>query len=193
MSVLGDNIKKERENLGLSREDFAQKIGVSYSAIAMYERGEREPNNEITKKICDLFDCSMDYLMGRTNYRNEIDYLNKNDYLFDEVTSYKKELTDNLPNFSLNNILITMQHFRFQNADPMSYLEKILSGLPIEYKEKAKKTILFFYNIIVNSPDMETEQFRFAYHKEMEGLTDEEISDALKFYKEMKKRVNKDK
>ena len=40
--------------------------------------------------------------------------------------------------------------------------------------------------------DKEEQEFRFAYHKEMEGLTDEEIADALKFYKEMKKRVNKD-
>lgn len=37
--------------------------------------------------------------------------------------------------------------------------------------------------------DKDEQEFRFAYHKEMEGLTDEEIADALKFYKEMKKRV----
>lgn len=35
-------------------------------------------------------------------------------------------------------------------------------------------------------------EFHFAYHKEMEGLTDEEIADALRFYKEMKKRIEKD-
>lgn len=41
--------------------------------------------------------------------------------------------------------------------------------------------------------DKEEEEFRFAYHKEMEGLSEEEIADALKFYKEMKNRINKDK
>ncbi len=35
--------------------------------------------------------------------------------------------------------------------------------------------------------------FEFAFHKETEGLTDEEIADALRFYKEMKKRIEKDK
>lgn len=35
------------------------------------------------------------------------------------------------------------------------------------------------------------QEFRFAYHKEMEGLTDEEIVDALRFYKEMKKKYSK--
>ena len=45
----------------------------------------------------------------------------------------------------------------------------------------------------IRNPDKETQEFYFAYHKEMNGLTDEEIADALRFYKEMKKRVKKDK
>lgn len=45
----------------------------------------------------------------------------------------------------------------------------------------------------VRNPDKEAQEFYFAYHKEMNGLTDEEIADALRFYKEMKKRVGKDK
>ena len=35
----------------------------------------------------------------------------------------------------------------------------------------------------------EKEEYSYAYHKETEGLTDEEISDALRFYKEMKNRM----
>ena len=45
----------------------------------------------------------------------------------------------------------------------------------------------------VRNYDKDEQDFRFAYHKETEGLTDEEIADALRFYKEMKKRVEKDK
>lgn len=30
------------------------------------------------------------------------------------------------------------------------------------------------------------QEFKFAYHKEMEGLTEEEIADALRFYKKIK-------
>lgn len=33
------------------------------------------------------------------------------------------------------------------------------------------------------------EKFRFAFHKETEGMTDEEIKDALRFYKEMKNKI----
>lgn len=45
----------------------------------------------------------------------------------------------------------------------------------------------------IRNYDKDEQEFRFAYHKEMEGLTNEEIADALRFYKEMKKRIEKDK
>lgn len=37
-----------------------------------------------------------------------------------------------------------------------------------------------------NSEEQIEKEFKFAYHKEMEGLTEEEISDALRFYKKIK-------
>lgn len=64
MSILGDRIKKERENIDLTRKDLAKKIGVSYSAIAMYEQGKREPNYDLTIKMCKVFNCNADYLIG---------------------------------------------------------------------------------------------------------------------------------
>lgn len=57
----------------------------------------------------------------------------------------------------------------------------------LEYRKEA---ITFLNKENYNKDEQE---FRFAYHKEMEGLTDEEIADALRFYKEMKKKVKGDK
>lgn len=37
-----------------------------------------------------------------------------------------------------------------------------------------------------NSEDKTKQEFKFAYHKEMEGLSEEEITDALRFYKKIK-------
>lgn len=45
----------------------------------------------------------------------------------------------------------------------------------------------------IRNYDKDEKDFRFAYHSETEGLTDAEIADALRFYKEMKKRVKGDK
>lgn len=43
----------------------------------------------------------------------------------------------------------------------------------------------------IRNYDKDEKDFRFAYHSETEGLTDEEIADALRFYKEMKKKIDK--
>lgn len=53
----------------------------------------------------------------------------------------------------------------------------------LKYREEAVK---FLAN---SNYDKDEEEFKFAYHKEMEGLTDEEIADALRFYKEMKNKM----
>lgn len=46
---------------------------------------------------------------------------------------------------------------------------------------------------IRKSDEQKKQEFEFAYHKEAEGLTDEEIADAIRFYKQIKygKKDNK--
>lgn len=112
-NILGKRIELERTRLGLNQIELAKKLNLSSSAsISQYEKGDRVPSDDIKLKMTEIFNCSLDYLLGKTDKRNY---------------------------------------------------------------------------------EQEEQEFRFAYHKEMEGLSDEEIADALKFYKEMKKRVNKDK
>lgn len=67
--MVGNRVKLLREELNLKQDDLAKKLGVSPSAIGMYERDLREANDEIKLKMCDLFECSMDYLTGKSNKR----------------------------------------------------------------------------------------------------------------------------
>ena len=68
--MLGARIKLLREEMGLKQEELAKKLSVSPSAIGMYERGLREPNNELTLRIANFFNVSIDYLLGKTDIRN---------------------------------------------------------------------------------------------------------------------------
>lgn len=68
--MLGTRIKLLREKLGLKQEDLAKKLSVSPSAIGMYERNLREPNNELILKIANFFNVSVDYLLGKSDIRN---------------------------------------------------------------------------------------------------------------------------
>lgn len=68
--MIGNRIKLLREELGLKQEELAKKLSVSTSAIGMYERNLREPNNELTLKFSNFFKVSTDYLLGKSETRN---------------------------------------------------------------------------------------------------------------------------
>lgn len=142
MSILGNRIKRERENLGLTREEFANKIGVSYSAIAMYERGEREPNNTLTIKMCELFNCSTDYLIGKSEYRNEDDFFSRNMKLAKEFIEFgasdESDFMDMNKLDALINKLSKLDEEKFEIV-----LRAYINTLPKEYQAKVENYVRF--------------------------------------------------
>jgi repressor LexA len=59
------NIRYYRQRIGLTQSEVAKRIGVSPSAYAMYERGEREPNIDTIYRLANIFDTSIDALCGK--------------------------------------------------------------------------------------------------------------------------------
>lgn len=60
-------LKQLRKERKLTQEELGKKINVSKVSISGYESGSRNPDTETLKKIADLFDVSIDYLLGRSN------------------------------------------------------------------------------------------------------------------------------
>ena len=60
----GDNLKSYREQEHLTQDELAKILGISRSAICMYERGEREPNFEMACKLSNYFGVRVDELFG---------------------------------------------------------------------------------------------------------------------------------
>ena len=72
LKKIGARIKSLRLELGLTQEELALKI-VSVkgkSSIANYENGSNLPSDEVKLKMCQIFNCSLDYLMGKSDIRN---------------------------------------------------------------------------------------------------------------------------
>jgi len=66
-SVFGKRVKYLRESENIKREEFADKLRITYSALSKYETGERFPSPDIINKIADFFNVTTDYLLGRTD------------------------------------------------------------------------------------------------------------------------------
>ena len=78
MSAFGKILRELRTENNLTQIQLAQKIGVAFSTISMYERGEREPDFETMEAIADYFNVTMDYLHGKSDkkyYKSDNDNL----------------------------------------------------------------------------------------------------------------------
>ncbi|MBQ7643189.1 MAG: helix-turn-helix transcriptional regulator [Clostridia bacterium] len=60
-------LKELRTDKGLTQKQLAEKLILSKNIICEYEKGRSEPNIDTLIKLADLFDCSIDYLVGRTD------------------------------------------------------------------------------------------------------------------------------
>lgn len=66
--MLGARIAALRRHKGMSQEKLAQALGVSPSAVGMYEQGRREPSGAMLVTLARLFGVSTDYLLtGQVN------------------------------------------------------------------------------------------------------------------------------
>lgn len=75
MATMGQRIKLLREERKYTQEQFGAIIGVSKSTIGMYEVDRREPDKEKLETIADFFNVDMDFLYGKSNYRNKQEWL----------------------------------------------------------------------------------------------------------------------
>jgi len=81
--TLGQRLRFARGRKGWSQNLVCQKLGISNSGLSGYERDYREPDAETLKKLADIYEVSVDYLLGRTDNPNHIAE-NSNLYYFDK-------------------------------------------------------------------------------------------------------------
>ena len=70
MSKFKDILKELRLKDNLTQQELASGLGISFSSVSMYERGQREPNFETLELIADYFNVDMDYLLGKSSIKN---------------------------------------------------------------------------------------------------------------------------
>ena len=90
-----EKIIELRKKKGITQEELAKNIGVTFSCVALWETKKRKINVNYLKKIAKYFDVSLDYLTGgssiqKTEKEKElIDLINQlNDEQVQEISTF---------------------------------------------------------------------------------------------------------
>lgn len=62
---LSEKLVDLREKSGLSQSDVAKRLNIAASNISGYERGERTPSLPTLLGLAYVYNCSVDYLLGK--------------------------------------------------------------------------------------------------------------------------------
>lgn len=140
--IIAERIKLLRKEKGYTQEQLADLLGLNAkSSIANYESGANAPSDEIKAKICELFNCTMDYLMGKSEFKTDKEN-------FDNYMTNQNKLT----------ILKTIYEYHQEYVIPcclkekdIDYIVELLSNVTEQNKKETKEKI----NSYVNSFDVD--------------------------------------
>lgn len=79
MSIFANRLISLRKERGLSQEDIGKLINKKRSTISGYETEGKEPDIETLCFLANYFGVSTDYLMGKSDKRNNVDIVFLND------------------------------------------------------------------------------------------------------------------
>ena len=64
MVTFGKKLRECREAKSLSQQELAKKLGSVHTVIGRYERDEMKPSIDVVKKLADVLDTTVGYLLG---------------------------------------------------------------------------------------------------------------------------------
>jgi len=61
--LIGQRIRERRKQLGLTQEELAERLGVSWSAVSKWEIGDRRPSDKLLQKLAKVLKVSPSYFL----------------------------------------------------------------------------------------------------------------------------------
>lgn len=86
MNSMGNTIKCLRKAMGVTQEEMAQSLGITYQAVSKWENNSTQPDIQMLPAIATYFGVTIDELFGyklnvMTNKERLIDFMSKNQIL----------------------------------------------------------------------------------------------------------------
>lgn len=70
--MFSTRLKTIRKECNLTQKDVYEKINMSANGYASYEQGRTEPTIDTLIKLANVFNCTVDYIVGRENENGAI-------------------------------------------------------------------------------------------------------------------------
>lgn len=81
---LPERLKEQREKYRMSQGTIAKRLNIAPATVSGYERGERTPSPLILLKLSYIYNCSVDYLLGKNNDDSSHIYIDVTDLSEDQ-------------------------------------------------------------------------------------------------------------
>lgn len=101
--LIGKRLRKQREKLNMTREEFAEKANISPQFLAEIENGKKGMSVTTLYKICNNFNLSADYLLFGLLSNDTFTAASRS--LSEPYLSYAEDIID-----IVNNIIIETQN-----------------------------------------------------------------------------------
>ncbi len=147
MFYLSENLKKYRIIKGLTQEDIAEYLGITPQSVSKWERGECYPDITFLPALANIFETSIDLLIGMDTIRAQetrynihkkaVEFQRDGDYVSAEKV-YRDALLiyPNKPGMILGLAGVLALQGKTEEA-----IEMIERGLPLSVNEKQKSTM----------------------------------------------------
>lgn len=106
MDIFANRLKWIREKRGMTQKQVAEYMGVSQQYYGRFEKGQGQPNLEALLKLRELFDESLEFLLGYYNLDKEgnmlLSFLRIKKRVIDKKEERLKEFFDFIKNEDIN-------------------------------------------------------------------------------------------
>ena len=146
---LSENITSLRKMRKMTQEMLADTLGVTFASVSKWERGVAIPDIILIIQMADLFDVSVDYLLGYTKLDNNIDAIMKRlgEYLVEK--NYSKAIEEIEPY-----IIKFPNNFKIIYSGGYIYY---IAGVDLKNKDYMRRSIeLFEESILLLSQNTES-------------------------------------
>ena len=87
-----DNLRNRRRAANMSQKELGDKLNVVQGTIASWEKGRNEPSIAMLIQLADIFDCTLDELVGHTEMSQDIAESSSLLYEFRQLTAEERRL-----------------------------------------------------------------------------------------------------